>query len=224
MMRRRILPVGFRSHMLTVIADAGVDSRGASMARVRCDCGVEKTERQRALVDGKTKSCGCWRRTRTGNLNLKHGEARTDGDANTPEYRAWRNMISRCESSCWRDFANYGGRGIRVCERWRESFEAFLEDVGRRPSPQHSIDRYPNVDGNYEPGNVRWATLKEQARNKRNTLWLTVDGVKKSAAEWADLSGITQRAIEYRIKSGWAPKRIVAEPLRVTLRRPQEAK
>lgn len=88
---------------------------------------------------------------------------------NTKEYHAWTAMKSRCSDANHPAFANYGGRGIAVCERWRESFDAFLADVGVAPSPDLSLDRYPNNDGNYEPGNVRWATASQQSANQRMT-------------------------------------------------------
>lgn len=84
-----------------------------------------------------------------------------------PLYSTWRGMIRRCHDPRTSAFDGYGGRGIRVCDRWRHSFETFLSDVGPRPSPKHSIDRFPDNDGNYEPGNVRWATPKEQSNNRR---------------------------------------------------------
>jgi hypothetical protein len=85
----------------------------------------------------------------------------------TPEYQTWANIIKRCTNPKTPNYRYYGGRGIAICSRWRDSFQAFLADMGRRPSPRHSIDRYPNNDGHYEPGNCRWATAKEQRQNQR---------------------------------------------------------
>lgn len=84
----------------------------------------------------------------------------------TPEYRAWESMKARCYNSNTKNFHIWGGRGIRVCQKWLGSYMAFLQDVGRRPSPNHSLDRYPDPDGNYRPGNVRWATWEQQANNR----------------------------------------------------------
>ena len=92
----------------------------------------------------------------------------THGLSHTPEHVAWIAMRQRCNDPNYHAYADYGGRGIRVAERW-DSFELFLEDVGRKPSPRHSLDRFPDIDGNYEPGNVRWATWAQQNRNRRST-------------------------------------------------------
>lgn len=212
---KRLADVGERMHRMIVIGHLGTNPKGARILAVRCDCGTETTIANSAFLYGRNKSCGCWRRERTGRMNLRHGEARVDGAAQTPEYAAWRSMIARCESRTWRDFPNYGGRGIRVCDRWRHSFDAFVSDVGRRPSSTHSLDRI-DVDGNYESGNVRWATLEEQANNKRNTLRLTVRGETKTATEWMRIAGLTRRALDARIASGWTPEQIVDTPLRIT--------
>lgn len=136
---------------------------------------------------------------------LGGGQRRTGGEASagTPEYRAWQAMIRRCHDDHAKDFPRYGGRGIRVCDAWRVSFTAFLAEIGRKPSPSHSVDRIDGVRG-YEPGNVRWATSKEQARNRRSNRNLTVGGVTKTLAEWAELAGIRRDTLARRIIRGWS--------------------
>jgi hypothetical protein len=128
----------------------------------KCDCGKEVVVSSSHLRNGMTRSCGCLRRDRAAKLNLSHGEA---ADLTT-EYRAWGSMLSRCTNPSHRGFKNYGGRGIKVCRNWLESYAAFLADMGRRPTSKHSLDRINN-DGDYEPGNCRWATAKEQQNNRR---------------------------------------------------------
>lgn len=137
----------------------------------RCDCGSEK---EVALSNLKTNkrpivSCGCARRagrwtTKLSTRFTRHGERR--GDSRSAEYVCWVSLKARCNNQNRADYHLCGGRGIRICDRWRESFEAFLADMGRKPSPGHSIDRINN-DGDYEPGNCRWATAKEQRANQR---------------------------------------------------------
>lgn len=131
------------------------------MFECQCECGtIQKVGRQ-PLSRGGSKSCGCLRKE----LSTHHGLWKS------PEYHAWASMKDRCinpKSGSWK---NYGGRGIVVCPQWRESFESFIQDVGRRPSDLHSLDRFPNNNGNYEPGNVRWATRKQQRVNKREIIW-----------------------------------------------------
>jgi hypothetical protein len=140
---------------LTVLSEAPA-SRWGPRVLCRCTCGTQHVVATASLRTGLSTSCGClWRETIT-----KHGMwAR-------PEYKVWAAMIQRCHNPRVKPYANYGGRGIQVCDRWRRSFVAFLRDVGRRPSPDLTLDRIDN-DGNYEPGNVRWATWTEQAHNKR---------------------------------------------------------
>ena len=142
----------------------------------QCDCGQATTVVAHHLISGNTTSCGCHGRN---GLHRTHGLSKT-----APEYLTWGRMIQRCTNQRHPKYPRYGGRGITVCERWR-SFENFYADMGARPSPLHSIDRIDN-DGNYEPGNCRWATPKQQVRNRSNTRMLTIDGVTLPQAEWSD--------------------------------------
>lgn len=122
------------------------------------------------------------------------------------EWYSWRNMNARCYGRARPDFAYYGGRGITVCDRWRESFAAFLADMGLRPTPQHSLDRIDN-HGNYEPGNCHWATRTEQMRNTRGVRLLTHDGLTLTMSAWAERTGIKYGTIVSRLYHGWSIQR-----------------
>lgn len=132
------------------------------------------------------------------------------GATRTPTWAIWVAMRSRCSGNDPR----YGGRGIAVCERWRHSFSLFLEDMGPRPSLEHSLDRYPDKNGDYEPGNCRWATASEQNRNKCSNIWITIDGEMKTAKDWASERGLNYYTLMKRIYHGWDPVDAVLKPLR----------
>ncbi len=179
---------------------------------VRCECGRETLVRGERLRSGATRSCGCKKGEFVSQVHKTHGEAH-HGKA-TPEYRAWGAMKSRCYYEKDVGYPDYGGRGIVVCERWLNSFEAFLADMGRRPSPEHSLER-KDVNGNYEPGNCVWATLVEQGRNRRVNHVLSFRGQEKCIAAWAEELGLKPVTIANRLRRGWTVERALTEPLGV---------
>lgn len=183
---------------LTALNRSGKTRHGAVLWRTQCECGRSITVQAGSLMSGNSTSCGCSR--------TRHGHARKS--RYSPTYLTWQAMIRRCNDPKAVDFWNYGGRGVLVCLRW-ESFESFLADMGDRPAGT-SIDRINN-DGNYEPGNCRWATAREQANNKRNSRTLEINGVRRTIAEWSRSSGIGYSTIKERILRGWSPLRAVTE-------------
>ncbi len=178
-----------------------------------CDCGAYVIVGTALLQRGKTKSCGCYRRDRGvkhgSTINLRHGEGSNGKE--TPEYRAWTQAKSRCHNENHSDYKNYGARGIRMCERWRSSYEKFLAAVGRRPSPTHSLDRRDN-DGNYEPDNCRWATSQEQNRNNRNTRIVTIGKKTKALGDWLDETGTSRTTFYNRIRAGFTEAEAIFLP------------
>jgi hypothetical protein len=183
---------------LTVIERVAALNSNATW-RCRCECGGGKIVRGHALTRGATRSCGCLYREHAGNLNRTH--SLTD----TREYRAWSQMKGRCFNPRVEMYPHYGGRGITVCARWRDSFEAFLADMGHCPTG-FWIERN-DPDGNYEPGNCRWATPKEQQRNRRNTLRLTLNGRTQAIGDWAEETGLSVATIRGRCRMGWPDER-----------------
>lgn len=213
---------------LTVLGEATriVSPSGfaALAAHVRCDCGVEKVVRASDLNAGYTRSCGCLQRELTAvkiaDRNRTHGQS--GKVRRTPEYYTWHTMKDRCHNAKSKNFPGYGGRGIMVCERWRNSFEAFFSDMGHRPSSAHSIERINN-DGNYEPENCRWATRNEQARNRRSSTAVTVGDRTLTVVEWSEETGVDAVIIYQRLKRGWGPEAAVrTAPMRKGVKRGTE--
>ncbi len=129
-----------------------------------------------------------------------------------PEYRSWSNMVQRCHNPKNESYPDYGGRGIHVCDDWRNDFTTFFAHVGKRPTSKHTIDRI-NTNGQYEPGNVRWCTRKEQNRNKRNNHRITFNGETMTMTEWGEKTGIGRSAIKTRLKRGWSIGDALTKPI-----------
>lgn len=158
-----------------------------------CDCGAETEVAAKRLRNGQSKSCGCLR------VEKSAENFRTHGESKGPEYKSWLHMNERCNNPSSGSFENYGGRGI-LCKF--NTFDEFLEHVGKRPSKKHSIDRIDN-DGHYEPGNVRWAVKTTQIRNRSNTVHLCYMGSDRPLAEWAEILGLDYGTLNARRLRGW---------------------
>lgn len=157
---------GMKFGRLTVVGRAIDMSAKRKEARWKCvcDCGHEIVVSGYGLRSGHTKSCGCYQLEKALATSIKHGE--TKGGISTDEYKIWAGAKRRCTDKTYKGYKNYGGRGIKMCNEWRDNFSKFIEEVGRRPGNEYSIDRIDN-DGDYEPGNVRWATRSQQNKNRR---------------------------------------------------------
>lgn len=178
-----------------------------------CDCGNERLVSAGALVRGVTVSCGCHRREKLAEARAKASAVGlTHGMSGSPEYGVWRAMLSRCRNPKVRSYGDYGGRGIKVCERWANSFAAFFADMGPRPGPGFEIDRKDN-DGDYEPANCRWATKAEQSVNRRDTRLLTHGGETMSLRDWADRTAIPYATIQRRLGRGWSAEQVLTTPV-----------
>ena len=178
----------------------------------RCDCGNARVVLGGPLAAGRSRSCGCAKSAAISMAQKTHGATHVNGlKRETVEYSTWIRMKERCYNPKSERYERYGGRGITVCSRWRNSFERFLEDMGPRPSRKHSLDRI-RVNGHYEPGNCRWATETEQSRNKGNTLWVMWNGKRVSLAEVIENSGFALSSKVYgavyrKLKRGWSIER-----------------
>lgn len=142
------------------------------------------------------------------NLTVRHGHSRRTGHSST--YRIWAAMLTRCRNPNQADWHRYGGRGIRVCERWL-TFENFLADMGERPDAM-TLDRYPNNDGHYEPGNCRWASRAEQTRNTCRTRLIEFDGRRMCINDWARALGMPIKLLQSRFRKRWPITRALTEP------------
>jgi len=194
---------------LFVVGLAGRNNSGTHLWECLCQCGATTSATRGNLKNGHTKSCGCLRMDVSFQINLKHGHAHKG--ERTPTYRSWDAMKDRCLRQECEAFKHYGGRGIKICERWLHSFENFLADMGECP-PGLTIDR-KNNDGNYEPDNCRWADRKTQANNNRRNRIMEFNGERLTASQWADKLGIRSRTILERINNGWGIEKTLTTPI-----------
>ncbi len=197
---------------LLVTGFAGRGSNKLLIWNCLCSCGTKCTSYGHVLKNGAKRSCGCL------GSEVTSKRSKTHGMTNSPTYKSWRSMIRRCEAPGDISYPRYGGRGISVCTRWRDSFQAFLDDMGERPSKSYQLDRIDN-GGNYEKDNCRWATRKEQARNRRTTVILTFNCESLCVSEWAERMGVERGRLQNRIDLGWPVERILTEPVRRYKRR-----
>lgn len=166
---------------------------------LKCVCGVVKKKSSAALSNSNLKSCGCLTKKILSKARTAHGQSHSVNGKPTKTYTTWRSMKLRCNLKTRKDWAAYGGRGIKVCDRW-QSFENFLNDMGEAPEGM-TLDRI-DCNGNYEPSNCRWATPKQQANNRRSNTLITFNGVTKTLCQWAEEIGVARDTLSLRIKSG----------------------
>lgn len=210
-MTAKIIPVpktirknltGMRFGKLIVVGFSGRED-GSTYWLCRCDCGREKVIAGRHLVDKTTRGCGC----------LAYENSKKHGMSGTPEYAAWKRMIKRCQDPNDHNFSKYGARGIKVCRRWRVSFESFYEDMGPRPSPIYSLDRIDNNKG-YSPDNCRWATRTEQANNRTSNRIVTFSDKTQTVTQWAREVHLNPKAIQRRLAAGWSIEDTLTTPVK----------
>lgn len=189
--------IGTKFGRLTVVSDKGRHWHGSRRRYWECIClcGKVKIVSETQLVNGYTKSCGCLQREAASRIRKKHGQSKTS------EFSIWACMIDRCYRIKNKRWDIYGGRGITVCDKWKQSFSEFLADMGNRPSRNHSLDRI-DTNGNYEPSNCRWATLLEQANNTRTNLFITHDGKTLSLSDWQRILKFNYSTVRSRIQRG----------------------
>ena len=214
-MKRKASPraldlLGQRYGQLLVIARAGHVRRFAAWL-CKCDCGNEVVVRSDKLRGGRKLTCGSYE---------KHSRWGGKTTEFRKEHNSWSHMILRCYSPTLKSYPNYGGRGITVCDRWRTSFTDFLADMGPRPGERYSIDRI-DVNGNYEPGNCRWAPLSEQRRNSRDTVFVQYGDRRVKLADLADELGVKLETLRSRLVIGWPIEKAIEQPKTKPGRKPK---
>jgi hypothetical protein len=200
---------GQRFGRLTALSENGRNNKGRVLWNCLCDCGVTVVVASNNLHSENTGSCGCLKKE----TNAANGKLllTTHGLSHTPEYRAWAAMIQRCKNPKDQAYANYGARGIKVCDSWSNSFENFHKDLGSRPTSEHSIDREDN-NGDYTPNNCKWSTVEEQSNNKRNNHIVTYRNKDYTIADLAREYNLKDGILRDRLRLGWSIEDAVEKP------------
>lgn len=196
---------GQRFGRLVAVRSCEERRNGSVMWECRCDCGTTLLVRAGYLTFGSTVSCGCYRK------DQQRAAVTTHGGTLRREYRIWAGIRTRCVNEKDKRYHDYGGRGIVICNRWKDSFENFYADMGPRPSPKHSIDRRNN-DGPYSPENCRWATEKEQQMNRSTTFYVSYSGKTQNLNVWSQETGIPHKVIYTRMYRGWSAEKALTTP------------
>lgn len=187
--------IGMRFTRWTVLEDLGtVPPHYYRLWLCKCDCGKTGRIRHGALIYHTSESCGCF------GIEQRRKAVKTHGKSRSIEYRTWQRIIQRCHNPQEKSYPRYGGRGIIVCERWRKSFDAFLQDMGERPKNKQTIERKDNNKG-YSPDNCCWATYAEQNRNHRGNHWITANGETLLLVDWASRLGLTVQGLLSRLNT-----------------------
>jgi hypothetical protein len=196
------MQVGDKINRLTLIKNIDSDKWGHRMGLFQCECGRQKEMLINSVESNKAKSCNCLR-----NEKFKK-RVTTHGLTESIEYGIWCNIKRRCYNKNEKEYHNYGGRGIEVCETWRNSFENFLKDMGLRPAPKLTIER-KNNNGNYCKENCEWNTYKVQANNRTNNIFLTLGGITKTLSQWSEITGISYPTLYNRLKHNLTAEQIL---------------
>jgi hypothetical protein len=199
---------GDRFNRWVVISEIEIHNN-RSFVKCICDCGTVRLVRCDCL--GISKSCGCFSIEKAILTHTKHSHNRRISNGTTQEYNTWINMKNRCNNPKNTAYHNYGGRGIKVCDRWNGSFQNFIDDMGPKPSKFHTLDRIDN-NRNYEKSNCKWATKREQANNRRTNKFIVIDGESISYAEAARRAGVSPLTISCRVRNGWDVDKILTGP------------
>lgn len=208
---------GQRFGKLVALKIVGKTDKNNKKWLCKCDCGNEVVVRQGCLHAGITKSCGCMRKETLSKIGRKYGSNIVHGLHETRLYKTWQNMKNRCRNPRTKQYKDYGGRGIIVCAEW-QNFQPFYDWAMENGYKDNlTIDRI-NVNGNYEPSNCRWVTMKEQANNTRRNHFITINNETHTIAEWARIYNIKRETIKDRISRGWDEVKAVITPIKTEVK------